>query len=589
MPQNNTHVEETLHPNKTRFNNSNNPNSSISINNGDPKAILINTQLSHLNQLNHLSHANRVSSTSSSYTSTTSPSNFTSFSYNNSNSPSVQPPVSLSLQRNSLSSRSGSIENLSNSIPNGILIPPPTQQHQQQQHQQHQQQQQQQPQPQLQHSLSFNHSYTSSITPAGRRSLLTSKLKEESLRRPHQLPQFQKQHQLHHLQQNQLQHQQLQLQQAYQQQQQYHHHHHQQQQRQQQQQQQQYQEDTQFPTPARATATTNVSKDLVFSTNNSSNSTLYQDAPTDSSFSTGRSNVGNLSQNINHQFLSVSAPAHAPIHHQHQHQHQQLQQQEQTLIPPPNYQSHHEPESTKSINIAEFPPNDLLVMLSALLQKIIEANDILHTDGNLNPVIPSSSVNATSTSSSFSNETTHLFNDKYNANVMAFRGRNIPAISIYSYLKRIIKYCPATNDVFLSLLVYFDRIAKRANNTVHTQEDAIMQDDTTESPSESPFQVFVMDSYNIHRLIIAGVIVASKFLSDVFYKNSRYAKVGGLPLEELNHLELQFLLLLDFQLMIQKEELEKYAELLSRFWKRQQLQQQQQQQQQQQPQQPPPT
>ncbi|ONH71740.1 Cyclin-U2-1 [Pichia kudriavzevii] len=236
-----------------------------------------------------------------------------------------------------------------------------------------------------------------------------------------------------------------------------------------------------------------------------------------------------------------------------------------------------------------FPPNDLLVMLSALLQKIIEANDILHTDGNLNPVIPSSSVNATSTSSSFSNETTHLFNDKYNANVMAFRGRNIPAISIYSYLKRIIKYCPATNDVFLSLLVYFDRIAKRANNTVHTQEDAIMQDDTTESPSESPFQVFVMDSYNIHRLIIAGVIVASKFLSDVFYKNSRYAKVGGLPLEELNHLELQFLLLLDFQLMIQKEELEKYAELLSRFWKRQQLQQQQQQQQQQQPQQPPPT
>ncbi|ONH72234.1 Cyclin-U4-1 [Pichia kudriavzevii] len=193
-------------------------------------------------------------------------------------------------------------------------------------------------------------------------------------------------------------------------------------------------------------------------------------------------------------------------------------------------------------------------MLSALLQKIIEANDILHT---------------------VSNETTHLFNDKYNANVMAFRGRNIPAISIYSYLKRIIKYCPATNDVFLSLLVYFDRIAKRANNTVHTQE--------------SPFQVFVMDSYNIHRLIIAGVIVASKFLSDVFYKNSRYAKVGGLPLEELNHLELQFLLLLDFQLMIQKEELEKYAELLSRFWKRQQLQQQQQQQQQQQPQQPPPT
>jgi len=36
---------------------------------------------------------------------------------------------------------------------------------------------------------------------------------------------------------------------------------------------------------------------------------------------------------------------------------------------------------------------------------------------------------------------------------------------------------------------------------------------------------FIIDSYNIHRLVIAGVTVASKFFSDVFYTNSRYAKV----------------------------------------------------------------
>ena len=36
---------------------------------------------------------------------------------------------------------------------------------------------------------------------------------------------------------------------------------------------------------------------------------------------------------------------------------------------------------------------------------------------------------------------------------------------------------------------------------------------------------FVVDSYNIHRLVIAGVTCASKFFSDVFYTNSRYAKV----------------------------------------------------------------
>ena len=37
---------------------------------------------------------------------------------------------------------------------------------------------------------------------------------------------------------------------------------------------------------------------------------------------------------------------------------------------------------------------------------------------------------------------------------------------------------------------------------------------------------FVVDSFNIHRLVIAGVTCASKFFSDVFYTNSRYAKVG---------------------------------------------------------------
>jgi len=79
---------------------------------------------------------------------------------------------------------------------------------------------------------------------------------------------------------------------------------------------------------------------------------------------------------------------------------------------------------------------------------------------------------------------------------------------------------------------------------------------------------FVVDSFNIHRLVIAGVTCASKFFSDVFYTNSRYAKVGGLPLAELNHLELQFLLLNDFRLSVPVEELEAYGTMLVEFYAR---------------------
>jgi len=53
-------------------------------------------------------------------------------------------------------------------------------------------------------------------------------------------------------------------------------------------------------------------------------------------------------------------------------------------------------------------------------------------------------------------------------------------------------------------------------------------------------------------------LAATKFLS----------QVGGLPLVELNHLELQFLLLNDFRLSVPVEELEAYGTMLVEFYAR---------------------
>lgn len=52
---------------------------------------------------------------------------------------------------------------------------------------------------------------------------------------------------------------------------------------------------------------------------------------------------------------------------------------------------------------------------------------------------------------------------------------------------------------------------------------------------------------------------------------SNSVQVGGLPLVELNHLELQFLLLNDFRLAIPVEELEAYATMLVEFYAREVL------------------
>lgn len=55
-------------------------------------------------------------------------------------------------------------------------------------------------------------------------------------------------------------------------------------------------------------------------------------------------------------------------------------------------------------------------------------------------------------------------------------------------------------------------------------------------------------------------------------------KVGGLPLAELNHLELQFLVLNDFHLFIPVDELEAYGTMLVEFYAREIVAQQQEQQ-----------
>lgn len=246
------------------------------------------------------------------------------------------------------------------------------------------------------------------------------------------------------------------------------------------------------------------------------------------------------------------------------------------------------------INIVDYPVNDLILMLSCLLTKIIEANDKLHPNHFSNTIamcqkskeekrkrrLEKQSQKLHDESEPIKMESNRGINinesiidedsseddeddddemkNRYLTNVLAFHGTNVPGISLHAYLSRVLKYCPVTNEVFLSLLVYFDRIAKKANNL------------KKEGDNDNE-QLFVMDSYNIHRLIISGITVLSKFFSDIFYKNLRYAKVGGLPLEELNYLELQFLLLLDFKLMISVEDLQNYGDLLLRFWKREQI------------------
>lgn len=59
------------------------------------------------------------------------------------------------------------------------------------------------------------------------------------------------------------------------------------------------------------------------------------------------------------------------------------------------------------------------------------------------------------------------------------------------------------------------------------------------------------------------------------FPHANISQVGGLPLAELNHLELQFLLLNDFRLSVPVEELEAYGTMLVEFYAREVIAQRQ--------------
>lgn len=152
-----------------------------------------------------------------------------------------------------------------------------------------------------------------------------------------------------------------------------------------------------------------------------------------------------------------------------------------------------------TLNIVEHPQADLLVMLSSLLTKITYSNDNIYSGPEpASPLKPGSPL-------------------------LAFHARNIPSISIQSYLTRILKYCPMSSDIFLSLLVYFDRMSHSPSEDKSGRGSCLFT--STRQFMGDEHQPLSIDSYNVHRLVITGIVVASKFCSDVFYTNSRYAKV----------------------------------------------------------------
>jgi hypothetical protein len=68
--------------------------------------------------------------------------------------------------------------------------------------------------------------------------------------------------------------------------------------------------------------------------------------------------------------------------------------------------------------------------------------------------------------------------------------------------------------------------------------------------------------YLISRIILVSISVAAKFVDDKFFGNDFYSKVGGISLSEFNLLEVHFMIMLSFDLMIQPQNYQNYLSQL---------------------------
>lgn len=121
----------------------------------------------------------------------------------------------------------------------------------------------------------------------------------------------------------------------------------------------------------------------------------------------------------------------------------------------------------------------------------------------------------------------------------AFRAPRVPSISIGKYLGRIYKYTGCSPSCFVVAFAYVDRLLYK-------------------------YPGVLVISFNVHRLMLSAVLVASKVLETIHHDNAFYARVGGVSNVELNRLELELLSHLDFQVNVSSTVYDSYCSLLDK-------------------------
>ncbi|CAH6722776.1 putative nuc-1 negative regulatory protein Pregp [[Candida] jaroonii] len=148
--------------------------------------------------------------------------------------------------------------------------------------------------------------------------------------------------------------------------------------------------------------------------------------------------------------------------------------------------------------------DDLIMLVSRMLTNLIELND---------KMVPKDQINQEGDKSGKDKKTS----------LTRYHSRTPPNISPINYLTRLSKFNNFSNATLLTTIYYIDLL----------------------SFNYQPF--FTLNSWTVHRFLLIATMTCQKSMEDFFFTNDHYAKVGGVNLNELNCLELDFLNRIDWK------------------------------------------
>lgn len=116
---------------------------------------------------------------------------------------------------------------------------------------------------------------------------------------------------------------------------------------------------------------------------------------------------------------------------------------------------------------------------------------------------------------------------------------NIPSISLNSYIKRLVKYTKMDISSLILSIIYIDMFCIKFK--------------------------YVLSLNNIYRLLLTSCLISIKYNEDITVDTKTYSEIAGVSVEDLNNLELQFFVLLDYKLSVTEDYYQQYFDYLSKF------------------------